>query len=256
MFLGMINRIGELKEEREQAEKARAAELEAREQAEQTQTAEKEANERVLAAERGAKEAQSARDQLAMASSTPLPISKELAVDTTSTPASSHTHLEVKNLTGIINVDGDNVKLVTDDGAYVLKCRDSATLDEYKGQAGQNIVIKGMIRDRDGVKFLYISRIHSLPLPVSRELAADPTSTPASSHVHPEVKSLAGIINVDGDNVKLVTDDGVYVLKCRNSMTLDEYKGQVGQNVVIKGMIRDRDGVKSLYISRIHSLSQ
>ena len=83
-------------------------------------------------------------------------------------------------------------------------------------------------------------------------LADDTAPATAPKHERPAPKTFSGTIKVDGDTIKLVADDGTYVLKSRDPKALDEYKAKDGQKVEIKGMSRDKDGVKTLYVFGAH----
>ena len=82
-----------------------------------------------------------------------------------------------------------------------------------------------------------------------------PAPAPKQHHEHkmPEMKTFSGTIKVDGDTIKLVADDGTYVLKSRDPKALDEYKAKDGQKVEIKGFSRDKDGVKTLFVFGAHA---
>jgi hypothetical protein len=79
--------------------------------------------------------------------------------------------------------------------------------------------------------------------------AADNTNTSSSAMSKGESKTISGTIKVDGSVIKLVADDGEYILKGKTG----DYKSKDGQKVEITGVVKEnKKGVKTLVVGGGH----
>ena len=59
-----------------------------------------------------------------------------------------------------------------------------------------------------------------------------------------------GTVKVDGETIKLVADDGEYTLAGKAAA---DYKAKDGQKVEVKGVVKEKDGAKTLMVLPAHA---
>lgn len=81
-------------------------------------------------------------------------------------------------------------------------------------------------------------------------MAKDATTGDKPAHKPPV--AVSGTVKVDGDNVTIVAADCTYIVKSKNEKALADLKAKDGQKVDLKGMVKDEDGKKTLFIGGGH----
>ena len=69
---------------------------------------------------------------------------------------------------------------------------------------------------------------------------------------HGKSVTVSGTVKVDGDKICITSDDGTYVVKSKDEKVLADLKAKDGQNVDLKGMVKEEGGAKTLYIRGGH----